>query len=135
MIRVARLAYLVLSAAFLVGMVAQVFLAGMFNFGESSYRSLHQVLGYTLHFVPVLVLIAAYLSRAGKRHWQWAAALAVVTLIFPLLPAMSGGNAIISALHPVGAVVAFGLAGVVAYNAWRAYRQPLSETEQSGITP
>ncbi|HYI22799.1 MAG TPA: DUF6220 domain-containing protein [Candidatus Limnocylindrales bacterium] len=122
MIRAARLAYLVLSAAFLVGMVAQVFLAGMFNFGESSYRSLHQVMGYSLHFVPVLILVAAWFSRAGKRHWQWAAALAVVTLIFPLLPAISGGNAIISALHPVGAFVAFGLAAFVARNAWQAYQ-------------
>jgi hypothetical protein len=127
MIRAARLAYLVLSAAFLVGMVAQVFLAGMFNFGQDSYRSTHQLLGYTLHFVPVLITVAAYLSRAGKRHWQWAAVLAVVTLIFPLLPLLSGGNAFLAALHPVGAVVAFGLAGVVTYNAWLAYRLPDSE--------
>jgi len=129
MIRVARLAYLALSAVFLVGMIVQVFLAGMFNFGAGSYRSLHQVLGYALHFVPVAVLIAAYLSRAGKRHWQWAAALAVVTLIFPLLPVMSGGNTFLAALHPVGAVVAFGLAGVVTYNAWQAYRAPATETQ------
>jgi len=126
MLRWARLAYLVLSWALVAGLVIQVFLIGaaIFN-GGPSYRELHRNLGYVVHFWPLLVLAAAWLSKAGKAHWQWAAALAVVGLIFPLMTLTAAASPLLAALHPVGAFVAFALAVVVARNAWMAYKLPL----------
>jgi hypothetical protein len=121
MVRAARVAYLVLSWAFVAGLLVQVFLIGMGIFGEPSMRQAHAGLGWILHLVPVAILAAAYFARAGSRHWQWALALAIVVFIFPILATMRE-SAAIAALHPVGATVAFVLSVVVAINAWRAYR-------------
>ena len=122
MVRASRIAYLVLAWAFLIGVVAQVFFIGMVVFGQGSFRELHINLGYMLHFWPLLILLAAYLARAGKVHWRWALALALVTLVVPLLPMFRSSAPVIAALHPVGSLAVFALAVVVAYNAWQAYR-------------
>ena len=121
MVRAARIAYLVLSWAFVAGLLVQVFLIGMGIFGEPRMRDLHVGLGWVLHLVPLVILAAAYLARAGSRHWQWALALAVVIFIAPILATMRS-SAVIAGLHPVAAVAGFALAVVVAVNAWRAYR-------------
>jgi hypothetical protein len=118
-IRAARVAYLVLAWALVVGLVVQVFLIGMGLFSDPSWRQSHKLMGYALHFAPLLVLGAAWFAKAGRSHWQWALALAVVGLIAPVLPAL--GMPVVAALHPVGAVIEFGLALVVAWKAWSAY--------------
>lgn len=127
MTRGARIAYAVLSWLFLVGMVAQVFFIGVGIFADpalaAQYRQLHVGFGWILHLVPLLVLLAATLSRAGASHWQWALALAVVAFIFPILATFRTAP-FVAALHPVGAVIAFALAMVVAVNSLRAVRMP-----------
>ena len=126
MLRWARLAYLVLSWALVAGLVVQVFLIGAAIFdGGDQFRTMHRNVGYVVHFWPLLVLAAAWLSKAGKAHWQWAAALAVVGLIFPLMTLLADTSPLLAALHPVGAFIAFVLAVIVARNAWTAYRMPL----------
>ena len=121
MTRAARYAYLVLAWAFLVGLVVQVFFIGLALFGDAENIELHVALGWILHLAPILVLLAAALARAGRRHWQWALALAVVVFVVPIL-AMDGLMPEIAALHPVGAMVSFALAIVVARNALDAVR-------------
>ena len=115
MARVSSYAYLVLAWVFLAGMVIQVFAIGMALFGEPSFVDVHAGLGWVLHLAPILILLAAYLARAGSRHWQWALALVVVVLIVPVLATMRDATTL-AALHPVGAVVAFALSVVVAWN-------------------
>ena len=131
MVRVARIAYVILAWLFVVGMVAQVFFIGVGIFGDpalmAQYRELHRNVGWILHLVPLLVLVAAFLARAGRSHWLWALALAVVGFIFPILAAFRTAP-FVAALHPVGAVIAFVLAVVVAMNALRALRTPLPVT-------
>ncbi len=121
MVRWARAAYVVLAWAFLAGLMAQTFVIGLGLFGDKSFREVHAGLGWILHLAPLLVLLAAVLARAGKRHWQWALAMAVVVLIVPILATLRD-TAAIAALHPVGAVIAFALAVVVALNSWRSLR-------------
>jgi hypothetical protein len=76
----------------------------------------------------VLVLLFAALSRAGSRHWQWALALAVVVFLVPIFVGLRGSSPFLAALHPVGAVLSFAIAVVVALNALRAWRAPLPGT-------
>ena len=121
MTRAARYAYLVLAWAFLVGVVVQVFLIGLALFGSASTEN-HVTLGWILHVVPIVILLAAALSRSGGRHWQWALALAVVVFIVPILATMRD-TPVIAALHPVGALASFALAIVVAWNSLEAVRQ------------
>ena len=121
MVRAARIAYLAVSWAFVAALLVQVFLIGMGIFGEPRMRDLHIGLGWVLHLVPLVIVVAAYFARAGSRHWQWAVALAVVIFIVPMLATMRT-SAVIAGLHPVAAVAGFVLAVLVALNAWRAYR-------------
>jgi len=120
MTRAARYAYLVLAWAFLVGVVVQVFFIGLALFGQES-TDVHKNLGWILHLVPILILPAAALSRAGRRHWQWALALAIVVFVVPILATMRD-TPVIAALHPVGALVSFALAIAVARNSLDAVR-------------
>jgi mercuric ion transport protein len=122
MTRAARYAYLVLAWLVVVAIVAQVFFIGLGLFAGSQNMGTHRSFGYIVHLLPIPLLLAAALSRAGRRHWQWALALAVVVFIVPILVLMKD-TPVIAALHPVGAIVAFWLAVVVALNSLDAIRQ------------
>lgn len=123
MTRAARYAYAFLACAYVVGLVYQVFLAGLGLFAASSNWETHIDLGWMLHLVPILILAAAALSRAGRRHWQWALALALVVFVVPLFALARDSNPEIAALHPVSAFVAFALSIAVARNSLGAVRR------------
>ena len=117
MVGAARYAYLILAWAFVVGVVVQVFFIGLGLFAGSENIELHVTLGWILHLVPLLILAAAALARAGRRRILEAAALAAVVFVVPILATMRDGTPILAALHPVGAILAFWLAIVVARGA------------------
>lgn len=114
MTRAARWAYVILAWAFLLGLVAQVFVAGLGLFAGSGNWETHVNLGWTIHLLPLLVLLAAALSRAGRRHWQWALALAAVVFVIPILALFRFDVPVLAAFHPVGALIAAWLGIVVA---------------------
>jgi cytochrome b len=122
MTRAARYAYLVLAWAFLVGVLAQVFFIGLALFDGSDNAEIHRTLGWILHLVPIVILLAAWLSRAGSRHWQWALAMAAVVFVVPIFATLRD-IPVVAALHPVGALVIFALAIVVARNSLEAVRE------------
>lgn len=117
MVGAARYVYLVLAWAFVVGVVVQVFFIGLGLFAGSENVELHVTLGWILHLVPLLILAAAALARAGRRRILEAAALAAVVFVVPILATMRDGSPVLAALHPVGAILAFWLAIVVARGA------------------
>lgn len=126
MVRASRISYVALAWAFVVGMVVQVFLIGLGLLGgQASGTELHRSFGWALHLVPLLVLLVAALSRAGRRHWLWALALAVVVFLVPIFVILRDSSPVLAALHPVAAVIAFPLSLVVAMNALRALREPM----------
>ena len=117
MVGAARYVYLVLAWAFVVGVVVQVFFIGLGLFAGSENVELHVTLGWILHLVPLLIVAAAALARAGRRRILEAVALAAVVFVVPILATMRDGTPILAALHPVGAILAFWLAIVVARGA------------------
>ena len=115
----ARYAYLVLAWVFLVGLVIQVFLIGLGLFSDPGAVELHVTLGYILHLFPLLIVIAAAVARAGRRRILQALALAAIVFVVPLLPLLRDSVPVLAALHPVGALLAFAAAAVVAISATR----------------
>jgi hypothetical protein len=136
MVRASRYAYAALAWAFLVGLLVQVFLIGLGLFDDAELRKTHASFGWMLHLSPILILPFAYLSRAGREHWLWAIALVVVVFLVPILAVLRDSSPVLAALHPVGAVIAFAVACVVAWNSLRAIRMrddPAHGTRNSAL--
>jgi len=119
-----RYLFAAMAALFAVGVVAQVFLAGMAVFGAGSWDD-HVEFGYLVAIFPVLVIPLAALARAGRGSvWLTVAAL-VVAQVQTFLPWFRADVPWIAALHPVNAMVVFGLAVIIARRALALARGPL----------
>ena len=126
MTRWSRYLYAFTAWAFVVGLLAQVLFIGMglpLLGNQSSMLELHRNFGWLLHLWPLLILLFAFLAKAGPRHWRWALALALVVFIVPILVGMRESAPTLAAFHPVGAIVAFALAVMVALNSLSALRE------------
>lgn len=122
-----RYLYAGLAWAFVAGLVVQVFFIGLGLFAGSENLELHVTLGWILHLVPILILLVAALARAGRRRILMAAALAVTVFIVPILATVRADTPVVAALHPVGALLAFLLAILVALGATELARRPAGE--------
>jgi hypothetical protein len=129
MVRGARYAYAVLAWAFVAGLVVQVFFIGLGLFAGSENLALHVSLGWILHLAPILILVAAAVARAGRQRLLMAAALAVTVFIVPILVSLRESAPVFAALHPVGALLAFLFAILVARNATRLLSSPHTDTD------
>ena len=125
MVAGARWVYLALVWIYLVGILGQVFLAGIGLFGVAKDFEPHVGLGWILHLVPVLLLIVAAVARVGSRLIWWNVALLVVQFIQPILATMRNDQPVVAAFHPVLALVIFWLALTIGLRAWRLVRKPM----------
>jgi nicotinamide riboside transporter PnuC len=119
MVRGARYLYAALAWAFVAGVILQVFFIGLGLFVGRENLALHVNFGWLLHQGPIPVLVVAALARAGRTQIMQTAALAVLVFFVPILAAVRTDLPFVAAFHPVGAVLAFWLATVVARGATR----------------
>jgi hypothetical protein len=117
MIRGARFAYAALAWAFVVAILLQVFFIGLGLFVEPKNLELHRDFGWILHLAPLPVLVAAALARAGRTRILQATGLVIVIFFVPILAAVRSDLPTAAAFHPVGALIAFWLATVLARDA------------------
>ena len=134
MVRGARYAYVALAWAFVAGIVLQVFFIGLGLFVDADDLELHVAFGWILHLWPILILGAAALARAGRTRILQAAALAVTVFIVPILVTLRADSPLAAAFHPVGALLAFWLAIVVARAATDLVRAA-DEVESPAVAP
>jgi uncharacterized protein DUF6220 len=132
MVRGARYLYASVAWAFVAGLVVQVYLIGLGLFGDSSFREVHRNVGYLLQIVPLVVVIAAAVGRVGRTRILAAVGLTVLVIVFPIFPVLRDVP-VVAALHPVGALVAFWLAIVVARQASDSLREADPATERSEV--
>jgi hypothetical protein len=111
MVRAFRYVNLALIGLFGVALVVQVFLAGLGLFGGAENFNLHREVGYWLSVIPVLILVAAAVARAGRRTLLLTFLLAVAAFIQPIFPLLT--EPALAALHPVNALLIFWLTIVV----------------------
>lgn len=123
--RGARIAFAFFAWLFLVGVVVQVFFAGIGLFARGiDPFALHVQLGWLLHIAPLPVLLLAWAAGAGRTTIWLSVALLVLVGFQPFLPAMRTDLPLVAALHPVNALAIFGLAAIVARRSWALARQP-----------
>jgi hypothetical protein len=101
------------SVLFLAGVVVQFYLAGVGLLGASDMEG-HIGFGYLLAIIPVLPLVLSWPAGAGARTAGLCAALLVMAQVQTFLPLAADGAPLIAALHPVNALVVFGLGLMVA---------------------
>jgi hypothetical protein len=107
--------------AFVAAIVIQVFLAGLAipQLGGNGSFATHRDFGYLIGLLALLLLIAAVLAGAGRRRISQAAGLLGLYVIQSTLPYMDPGLPAAAALHPVNALVMFGLGLWYARSVWR----------------
>ena len=106
---------------FVVGIVAQIFLAGLGlpGLGGGGMQT-HIDFGYTLSLATIVPLLLAWPARAGRRTIVMCAILLVLTFVQTLLPSAAAGRGNIpwvAALHPINAFIVLGLGVAVARRA------------------
>jgi hypothetical protein len=127
MVRAARYAYVALAWAFVAGIVVQVFFIGLALFVKPQSFDLHVNFGWLLHLGPLPVLVAAALARAGRTRILQATALTVTIFFVPILAGVRADLPFLAAFHPVGALLGFWLAIVVARGATSLARTTTAE--------
>ena len=129
MIKISRFIYLAAAWLFMVGVVTQVFLAGMVVVAGRMSWGNHIGLGHMLSAPLLVMLVTLYLGRFPGRmkRLTWLLfgvyILQADVLIFLRLQAP-----LVSAFHPVLALVDFALALALARQAWSLF-QPGSHSE------
>ena len=135
MVRGARYAYLALAWVFLAGVVLQVFFIGLALFVGSENFALHRDFGYILQLVPLAVLIAAFVARAGRTRILQTASLLAVIVVFPTLPLFRDSVPVLAAFHPIGALLGFWLGIVVMRGATTLLREPDPRAASTASVP
>ncbi len=104
-----------------VAILIQVWLAGAAipQLGGQGGFGAHRDFGYLIGLVTLLLLIAAIAARAGRRRISQAAGLLALYVVQSSLPYMDPALPAAAALHPVNALVMFGLAFWYARQVWR----------------
>lgn len=125
-----RYLFLALVVAFVAGVAYQVFLAGMAVFGAGQWAN-HVDFGYLLTLVPLLLIPIAWLARAGRPTVWLTVVTLVVAQVQTFLPWFRDDVPWISALHPVNAMVIFGLGVVLARRAWALARSEAPTDERT----
>jgi hypothetical protein len=102
--QISRILLAAVSVLFVIGVVAQVFLAGLFLFAGAT-RSWHMEFGYFLELPPLVALLLLWPAHTGRRIGWLTAALAVDVFIQTSLPYFQSSVPVVAALHPVNALL------------------------------
>jgi hypothetical protein len=106
----------------LVGaIVVQVWLAGAAipQLGGTGNFETHRNVGYLIGLITLVLLLTAIPAGLGRRRIGQSAGLLVLYVIQSSLPYMDPGLSAAAALHPVNAVLMFGLSFLYARAVWR----------------
>ncbi|MDP9177775.1 MAG: DUF6220 domain-containing protein [Gemmatimonadota bacterium] len=117
--------YLIGAVVFLIIVLVQVFLAGLVVVALQTDWSSHKTLGHYLALPAIIMLIAAYAGRfPGKlKLWTWLL-FGLFILQAYILISLRAAVPVLSALHPVLALVEFAL-GLVLIGQARALDRSL----------
>ena len=129
MTKISRIIYLAASSLFLIGVTLQVFLAGMVVVAMEMGWGSHRDLGHTLGLPLLVMMVTVYLGRF-PRKMKWASWLLLVAYFIQadVIIFMRDSMPVVSAFHPVLALVDFVLAAYLVYQAWIVIRDARQET-------
>jgi hypothetical protein len=108
---------------FVAAIVVQVFLAGtaIANLGGSGDFATHRVFGYTgIGIVWLILLVTAIAARRTRTELGFVLLILVLYIVQTVLPNFKSSAPAVAALHPVNALLLFGVAAWYARRAWQS---------------
>lgn len=108
---------------FVAAIIIQVFLVGLAiaNLGGTGDFATHKEFGYTwVGFAALAVVLTAAAARLPRRDVAITFGMLVLYIIQTLLPGAKDSIQWVAALHPVNAMLLFGISTWYAVRAWRA---------------
>lgn len=123
-LRVSRYGYTAAAWLFAAGILTQVFLIGLSLLGGRPSWQTHVGLGHGLAIAPLVMIVSAYVGRLPRpmKPLTWLA-LVVYVLLADVVIFLRRSVPLVAALHPVLAVLLFGVVGFLAVQAWRLMRE------------
>jgi hypothetical protein len=116
--------YAGVAVLFLLGVAVQAFLAGAGMFVGGSWMAVHIGLGHLLTspipLLPLLLLIFSFVARRPRADRWLCGLLLVLALLQPVVLYLRGVLPLLSALHPLNALLLFALPMVLINRARRA---------------
>ena len=130
--RIAGLIHLVTAWLLVVGLLVQVFLAGMGIFDDASSFATHRDFGHLLEILPVVLFLTAIVAGYGR--WRALAGVGLLALLFlqTILVLQRDSAPVVAALHPVNGFLLLLAASIVAIDSVRLWRT--SRTAAGDVT-
>ncbi|HEY8168531.1 MAG TPA: DUF6220 domain-containing protein [Candidatus Limnocylindrales bacterium] len=116
-----RRGFLVVAWIFIIGLIAQVYLAGVGVFAGSF--TTHRDMGYIVSLLPVLLLLFGAIGRVGRRDLVLSLVLLLQGILQSILVFQRVSAPNVAALHPVNGVVMLIIGLVLGVDAWRLLRE------------
>ena len=129
----ARRLYAVLAWLFAIGIILQVFFAGLGVLVDPSYFGLHTTFAHVLELALLTLPVVGLFGRVG---WRSFGLNALLFVLFGMQYAfMYGLQGPLKALHVVNALALFWLALQLAQRSWRLIRAPRANLDKGGYAP
>ncbi len=110
--------YAVAASILVVGLVVQVFLAGLGVFDSPERFELHASFGFTLMALPLILALSGLAGGVGRRLVGLAGLMFGLFFVQSILVSLRGPAPTIAALHPVNGFLILLLSIVLARRAW-----------------
>ena len=121
---IARTLHTVVAVLFVVGLIAQVWLAGRGVFESPTIFDTHRSLGYTLSLFTIALLVLGLLGGMGRRPAILAVVIFVLFILQSVFVVMRDSQPAVAALHPVNGFLILFLAIVLARDSWMMRTAP-----------
>ncbi len=104
----ARMVFKAMAWIFAIGILVQVFLAGLALFWSSAQWASHSGFARLLIIVPILMLVVSFIARLPISLRLRSAGLIGIIILIAVSAKLPSGIGYLSALHPVLAIMLFG---------------------------
>jgi hypothetical protein len=131
----ARQALPLVSAAFVVALIIQVFLAGLGVFDHPSSFITHREFGYTIGWFTLAMLVLALLGREPRRIVGLCVLVLVQFALQSVFVALRADMPTVAALHPLNGMLILVVTLVIARLSWAVRREPATVAGAAATTP
>jgi hypothetical protein len=130
--RIVRPIHIFIAWLLVVGLLAQVFLAGMGVFDSFTMFATHRDFGYTLTLLPVVLIVTSLVGGFGRMEAIAAAIMFGQFILQSILILQRDSVPAIAALHPVNGFLILLVAVWLARDATRQWQVPVADEPADG---